>query len=176
MSDSNSNEIAQKEFSTKCIQAGQDFNQWSNLEIIPPIVTSNTFYQEDPTNLKGFSYCRAGNPTRSSLERCLAELDNGEFCLTFPSGCAATTDVMQLLKAGDHVIVSLGAYGGTRTLFLHYISMHDIEIDFIDTTDSLSVKNAIKSNTKVILVNIVLHSALKHNNGHLKLILFSHHS
>lgn len=37
-------------FETKVIHAGQKYDQWSTLELIPPIVTSNTFYQQDPTD------------------------------------------------------------------------------------------------------------------------------
>lgn len=39
-----------KDFATNAIHAGQDYNKWKNKEIIPPIVTSATFQQEDPTN------------------------------------------------------------------------------------------------------------------------------
>lgn len=38
-------------FATKAIHAGQNFDQWSQMEIVPPIVTSVTFYQNDPTNI-----------------------------------------------------------------------------------------------------------------------------
>lgn len=101
------------------------------------------------SNFQGYSYSRAGNPTRSVLEKCLAELDNAEFCLTFPSGCAAEMDVLHLLKTGDHIIVCLESYGGTRTLFLHHAGLQGIDIEFVDTTNTLSVEKSIKSNTKV---------------------------
>lgn len=39
------------EYDTKAIHAGQEYSQWSNAEIVPPIVTSVTYYQEDPTNI-----------------------------------------------------------------------------------------------------------------------------
>lgn len=39
-------------YETKAIHAGQEYDQWSNKEIIPPIVTSSTFFQNDPTNLQ----------------------------------------------------------------------------------------------------------------------------
>lgn len=36
-------------YATSAIHAGQDYNQWHNKDIVPPIVTSATFYKEDPT-------------------------------------------------------------------------------------------------------------------------------
>lgn len=39
-------------FETKAIHAGQEYDQWSNKEIIPPIVTTLTFFQDDPTNMQ----------------------------------------------------------------------------------------------------------------------------
>lgn len=36
-------------FTTSAIHAGQDFNQWQNKDIVPPITLSATYYKEDPT-------------------------------------------------------------------------------------------------------------------------------
>lgn len=44
-------------FGTKAIHAGQQCDQWSNLETVPPIVTSVTFYQKDPTNIFAVITC-----------------------------------------------------------------------------------------------------------------------
>lgn len=38
-------------FETRSIQVGNEFEQWSNLEIIPPIVNTTTFYQKDPVSV-----------------------------------------------------------------------------------------------------------------------------
>lgn len=38
-------------FETKAIHAGQEFDQWSHSELVPPIVTSITYYQKNPTNI-----------------------------------------------------------------------------------------------------------------------------
>lgn len=97
------------------------------------------------------SYCygRDGNPTRDALAKCLAALDNGKYGLVFPSGCGTTTAVLHLLKTGDHILSCSETYGGTRTLFLDQFQMHEIEVDFVDTTDLKLIANAIKPNTRV---------------------------
>lgn len=38
-------------FETKAVHAGQEHTQWSNNEMVPPIVTSATFYQNDPSKM-----------------------------------------------------------------------------------------------------------------------------
>lgn len=48
MSNSNGNEG----FETKAIHAGQECDQCCNLEMNPPIVTSLTNFQHDPTNMQ----------------------------------------------------------------------------------------------------------------------------
>lgn len=98
---------------------------------------------------KGHFYSRAGNPTRDSLERCLATLDNGKYGLVYPSGVAAVTALLHVLKAGDHILSCNEQYGGTRLLFLDYVKIQGIELDFVDATDVKQVEGAIKPNTKV---------------------------
>lgn len=46
------NKIIKRGFATTAIHAGQDFNQWSNSEVVPPIVTTNSFHQVDPIDMK----------------------------------------------------------------------------------------------------------------------------
>lgn len=41
-----------RKFETRAILDGQEYNQWTNSEVIPPIVTSITYFQEDPTDIK----------------------------------------------------------------------------------------------------------------------------
>lgn len=43
--------MSARRFETNAIHAGQESDNWSNLEIVPPIVTSVTYYQKDPTNV-----------------------------------------------------------------------------------------------------------------------------
>lgn len=67
--------------------------------------------------LKGFEYGRSGNPTRNTLEECLAALDGGKHGFTFASGLGTTTTLISLLSSGDHIISSDDVYGGTNRLF-----------------------------------------------------------
>lgn len=102
-----------------------------------------------------FSYGRGRNPTRDVLDRNLAALDNGKYGLTFSSGSAATSTVIHLLKSGDHIISCSETYGGTRTMFNHFIEMQNIEITYVDGTDTNLVGEAIRKNTKVSIKSIL---------------------
>lgn len=46
---SNQNEWDNWSFETKVVHAGQEHTNWSNNEMVPPIVTSATFFKADPT-------------------------------------------------------------------------------------------------------------------------------
>lgn len=83
------------------------------------------------------------------LENTIAALDNGRYCLTLPSGCAALALVLERFKAGDHIICASETYGGTRVTLLDYVGLHDIAIDFVDVTDLNSVRKALRPATKV---------------------------
>jgi len=60
---------------TLCIHAGQEPDPVSGA-VMTPIVLATTFAQDGPGKLArgGYDYSRAGNPTRSALEGCLAAL------------------------------------------------------------------------------------------------------
>ena len=98
-------------FQTICIHAGQEPDA-STGAIITPIYQTSTYVQEEPGVHKGFDYSRTANPTRKSLEECLAALENARYGLCFASGVAASSAVLNLLSAGDHVIVGDDGDGG----------------------------------------------------------------
>jgi|SRR5580704_9729539 cystathionine gamma-synthase len=60
--------------------------------VTPPIQLSTTFERNpDGEYPLGFSYSREGNPTRPSLEECLAALEGGKEALAFSSGLGVAT-------------------------------------------------------------------------------------
>jgi cystathionine gamma-lyase len=108
-------------FTTRAIHAGQDPDPATGATIVPIYATS-TYTQEAIGVHKGFDYSRTINPTRVALERQLAALEDAAFCSAFASGMAATSAVMNVLAAGDHVVVCDDLYGGTYRLFTKVLS------------------------------------------------------
>ena len=147
-------------FSTRAIHAGQEPDPATGA-IMTPLYLTSTFVQSSPGVHKGYEYSRTSNPTRKAYEDCLASLESGKFGFGFASGCAASTTVMHLLKAGDHVIASDDLYGGTFRLFDKIIRHNGIEFSFVDMGNPENIARAVKDNTKMIWIETPTNPMLK---------------
>ena len=92
-------------FETLAIHAGQKPDEATGATIVP-VYQTVTFTQDAIGQDRGFVYARSGNPTRAALEKCIAALEGASFALAYASGMAAIAGTMQLLRAGDHVVVA----------------------------------------------------------------------
>ncbi|XP_066904237.1 putative cystathionine gamma-lyase 2 isoform X2 [Halyomorpha halys] len=139
-------------FETRAIHEGQSPDQWKSGVIVPPIHTGSTYKQADPEEHSEYFYGRSGNPTRKSLETCIASLDKAKYALTFATGMAAVAGAGSLLKAGDHVILGDDLYGGTYSYFSTIAIDHGVQVEFVDTAVIENVENAFKPNTKMVYI------------------------
>jgi cystathionine gamma-lyase len=110
---------------------------------------STTFKQFSPGEHAGYDYGRSGNPTRESLEQCLAPLEKAKYALTFSSGLGALTTLSYLLKTGDHIVTVDDVYGGTNRFFRNCALRMGIETSFVNMLDLKETEAAFKSNTAV---------------------------
>jgi cystathionine gamma-lyase len=147
-------------FETRAIHAGQTPDPTTGA-IMTPVYLSSTYVQESPGRHKGYEYSRTHNPTRKAFEDCLASLENGKFGMAFSSGCAATTTIAHLLKAGDHIICCDDVYGGTFRLFDKVIKHNGVELSMVDLTNEVQFKSAIKPNTKMVWIETPTNPMLK---------------
>lgn len=145
---------------TLCIHGGQEPDRETGA-VMTPIVLSTTFAQDGPGRHKGFDYSRAGNPTRSTLEKCLAALEGGKHGAAFASGCAATTAVLLTLRAGDHVLVCDDVYGGTFRILDKVLAQFGLEATFLDMTDPKQVEDAMRPTTRLVWVETPSNPMLK---------------
>ncbi len=121
--------------------------------IAPPIHLSTTFERDaDGTYPRGYFYTRPGNPTRDSLERCLAILEGGAAAAAFSSGSAATAALFQALGPGDHVIVPHDAYYGTARILRDIFARWGLEASSVAMDDPASVRAALRPRTRLIWV------------------------
>lgn len=100
-------------------------------------------------------YTRAKNPTRDSVEQCLASLENGKRAFVFASGLGAITAVNTLLRSGDHVICNDVVYGGTCRYFQQCAPHRNVSVSFVNTQDTNKLIAAIKPETKVTIKHIL---------------------
>src|SRR6187402_2116981 len=135
-------------FGTKAVHGGVEPDPTTGA-IMTPIYQTSTYVQEEPSKHKGYAYARGANPTRNSLQKSLAALENGKFALCYSSGMGATDAVIKLLNPGDEVITSNDLYGGSYRMFKRIFEKYGIKFHFIDLTDINNVNAYITPKTKL---------------------------
>lgn len=126
-----------------------------------PIYQTSTYHQFDIDKFGKYDYSRSGNPTRDILETSIAELETGKYGYAFSSGMAAISSVLSIFSSGDHIIVCADVYGGTYRAVTQLFSRFNIEFTFVDASDNLKIKEAIKENTKAIYLETPSNPLLK---------------
>ncbi|HTX02841.1 MAG TPA: cystathionine gamma-synthase [Candidatus Acidoferrales bacterium] len=147
-------------FSTRAIHTGQEADPATGATIVP-IYQTSTYTQTAVGEHKGFDYSRTVNPTRVALEKQLASLEDAKFCSAFASGMAAASATLNLLSAGDHVVVTDDLYGGTYRLFSRVLARYGLEFTYVDMTDPASVKNAMRPSTRMLWLETPTNPLLK---------------
>ncbi|RFZ80571.1 hypothetical protein DS742_02525 [Lacrimispora amygdalina] len=86
------------------------------------------------------------------LQDKLCALTDAEDCAIFASGVAALTGVfVPFLNTGDHAVVSEVCYSATNLLFRKFLpEKYNIEVTFVDSTDTEAIRAAIRPNTRLI--------------------------
>ena len=138
-------------FGTRAIHAGQRPDLLSGA-IMTPIYTTSTYVQEGLGENKGYEYARGKNPTREALERNVASLEGGIHGFAFSSGMGCLDSIMKMFKSGDHIISGENVYGGTFRLFDKILQNYGLQFSFVDARDPQKVADAVKPNTKAILM------------------------
>ncbi len=138
-------------FATKAIHAGQVPDP-STGAVMQPIYQVSTYRQPGLGAGWKYDYARTINPTRGALERNLAALEGGLEARCFASGMSAIAAVMNLLKSGDHVVVSRNVYGGTYRLFEGLLRQFGLEFTWVDTSELSAIESAIRPATKMLYV------------------------
>lgn len=125
-----------------------------------PIVQSTTFKYDSSADMadlfdlkaSGYFYTRLANPTNDAVAKKITALEGGVAGILTSSGQAATFyALMNISKAGDHIISSSAIYGGTYNLLAHTMKDMGIEVTFVDphiSEDELQSK--FKENTKAV--------------------------
>lgn len=142
-------DFSQLNFATRAIHAGQEADSATGATIVP-IYQTSTYTQEAIGVHKGFEYSRTGNPTRKALETCLASLEEARHGLAFASGMAATTTVLSLLDAGDHVVSGDDLYGGSYRVFSKVFRRLGLSFDYVDARAPQKIADALRENTRLI--------------------------
>ena len=129
--------------------------------VTTPIVWSATYAFANTAEIESYfkgdiereEYGRYGNLTVRAAEKKLAALEGAEDTALFSSGmAAATTALFELLKAGDHVVLTNDCYRRTRQFVTKFLSRLGVESTLVAPGDEEALRAALRpGRTKVIL-------------------------
>lgn len=154
---------------TLCIQGGYKAKNGEPRAL--PIVQSTTFKYDsskqmgDLFDLKesGYFYTRLANPTNDEVAKKITALEGGVAGILTSSGQAATFySLMNILKAGDHIISSSAIYGGSYNLIAHTMRDMGIESTFVEPDISEEdLESKFQKNTKAVFGETLANPSLK---------------
>ncbi len=143
--------------------------------VAPSISRSSTFTVMEPGtmpdifmglkthNKEGcFLYSRHFNPTVDVLSRYLSAMEGTEAAICTASGMSAIScALLQVCKAGGHIVSSDTIYGGTHALMNDLLPDMKVTTSFVDIADLNAVEAAMTDATRVIFTETVGNPTLK---------------
>jgi cystathionine gamma-synthase len=139
------------DFETRAIHAGQDPDPGTGAVVVP-IYQTSTYAQDAVGEHRGYEYSRSGNPTRTALETCLADLEGARHGLAFASGLAAEDAILRTLAPGDHVVLGNDVYGGTYRLVSRVHEPIGVTATPADLTSLDALEAAWRDETRMVWV------------------------
>src|SRR6202165_1083330 len=149
---------ATRGFETVALHGGHGGDPTTKSRAVP--IYQTTSYNFDDTahaerlfSLQEFGniYTRIMNPTTDVFEQRIAALEGGVGALARASGQAAVVySLLNLARAGDHIVSSASLYGGTYNAFVHTLPRFGIEVTRVDASDPAAFESAIRPNTKAV--------------------------
>lgn len=175
---------APQQFDTIAVHGGHAGDPTTKSRAVPLYQTTsflfdNAEHAERLFGLQEFGniYTRIMNPTTDVFEQRIAALEGGVAALATASGQAAVVySVLNVAKAGDHVVSSCSLYGGTYNAFQHTFKRFGIDVSLVDFNDLDAIRKAIRPNTKAVfaetvgnpkidVLDIEAVAAIAHENG-----------
>lgn len=129
-------------FRTLAIHAGHTPRDHQGA-VMPPTYQTSTLAFQGVSRPGPYDYSRSGNPTRRTLETCLAALERGSAGFAFATGMAAETTVLMRFRAGARIVVHSDLYGGTHRLLESVFRQIGVESVYVDLRDLDAVENAL---------------------------------
>lgn len=150
-------------FATRQLHAGQVPDPATGARAVP-IYQSTSFVFRDYAHAKavssanedGYDYTRIINPTNEVLEKRVADLEGGVGALAVASGQAATAyAILNITRAGDHVVAAKTLYGGSFNLFVNTLPKHGVTTTLVDPEDPQNFARAITDATKALFIETI---------------------
>src|SRR5271166_4731610 len=150
-------------FDTLAIHGGQDTDPTTKSRAVPIYQTTSYVFDDADHAGRLFAlqefgniYTRIMNPTSDVLEQRIAQLEGGIGALALASGQAATIySILNVARAGDHIVSSASLYGGTYSAFTHTLPKFGIEASLVDGSKPENFAAAIRPSTKAIFAETI---------------------
>lgn len=156
-------------FETVAVRGGLQKNTDTGAQSLPIYFTNafefrdtdhaaNLFALKEP----GYIYTRIHNPTVTTFEERVAQLEGGVGSLAVSSGMAAITlAILNIAGAGDDIVAASALYGGTYNLFSTTLPKYGIKTHFVDGSNPENFRQAITPNTKAIYAETIGNPSLQ---------------
>jgi len=108
--------------------------------VVPPLHLSTNFTFRGLGDKRQYDYTRSGNPTRDALAEALSTLEGGAGAVITPSGMAALTLLVQLLKPSDLLVAPHDCYGGSYRLFEALAARGQFKLQFVDQSSDAGLE------------------------------------
>ncbi|MEN2323044.1 aminotransferase class I/II-fold pyridoxal phosphate-dependent enzyme [Lentilactobacillus otakiensis] len=141
---------------TLLAQAGNRDNNDQYHSVSTPIYLTSNFRHRDLEDAetfdphKQYSYSRLSTPTRSVLQKTLAELEGGANAFAVSSGMAAIQLVFSLFKSGDEIITSDDLYGGSFRYFDYLADHYGVKFHKWNGKDYEKLSDLVTAKTKAV--------------------------
>lgn len=131
------------------------------LDVAPALHQTATFRAPDDESFRDMAstprhaayYTRDGNPTTAATESMIASLESAQSCLLTASGMGAmSTAVLGIVRQGNHVVAQRSHYMGTTQLLSEVLPRFGVEVSTVAQSDGDAIEAAVKSNTRLIVV------------------------
>jgi cystathionine gamma-synthase len=142
--------------------------------VVTPLQPSVVYAAEDADALdaqyegrvEGYAYAREGHPNAAVLGEKLDWLEGvtpamGKGVVTGSGMAAAGAMFLALLKAGDHVVAGDQLYGRSLRLLTQDLPRWGVSASLVDATRAEAVAEAIRPETRLILVEVVSNPTLR---------------
>ncbi len=148
---------------TVALHGGQSADPTTKARAVPIYQTTSYVFDDTAHAARLFAleefgnvYTRIMNPTTDVLEQRIAALEGGVAALGVASGQAAVLySILNIAKAGDHVVSSASLYGGTYNAFAYTLPKMGITVSFVEPGDLAAWNAAIRPNTKAFYAETI---------------------
>ncbi len=126
-------------------------------------LSAKTMFDTFEGNAEGcYLYSRHTSPSNLYLGEALAAMEGTETAHVTATGMGAiTAAIMQICKAGSHIVASRTIYGGTYAFLKNFAPQFGIETTFVDITNMEEVEKVISENTKILYCESVSNPLLE---------------